>query len=108
MPFKKALNTSEVPVGNMKHVNVEGTEILVANVGETYYAINNTCPHMGGSLGEGKLEGNIIHCPKHGAMFDVISGKNVGPAKIAFTKLKVKDVQSYPIKVAGNDIFVEV
>ena len=108
MTLKKAISVTEITPGTMKHVSVDGTEILMANVDGNFYAINNVCPHMGGSLAEGKLEGSIVRCPKHGAMFDVTTGKNTGPAKIAFMKMKVKDTQSYQVKVEGDDVFVEV
>lgn len=108
MPIKKTVSTSGLPAGTMKKVTVDGTVLLIANVGGTYYAINNTCPHLGGSLADGKLEGNFVRCPRHGARFDVTNGKNVGQAKIAFVKMKVKDTQSYPVKVEGGDVLVEI
>ncbi|MDD5040532.1 MAG: Rieske 2Fe-2S domain-containing protein [Patescibacteria group bacterium] len=108
MPFKKAMSAADLPSGTMKHVNIGGVEVLVANVGGAYYAINNRCPHMGGSIAEGKLEGTIARCPQHGAAFDLSTGKNVGPAKVAFMKLKVKDAVRYPVKAEGGDIFVDV
>lgn len=109
MALKKAISAAEVPAGTMKKVNIDGTILLIANVSGTFYALNNTCPHMGGSLAGGKLEGNIVRCPRHGAQFDVTTGKNVGPAKMAFLKLNVKDVQSYPVKISdGTDVMVDM
>lgn len=108
MAYKKAISIADVPAGTMKHVTVDGTEILIANVGGTCYALNNTCPHMGGSLADGKLEGNVVQCPRHGARFDVTTGKNTGNAKIAFLKMKVKDTQCYPVRIEGTDVLVEI
>ena len=50
-------------------------EILLTNIQDSYYAVENKCPHMGGSLYEGELKGNLIICPKHGSMFDITNGK---------------------------------
>jgi len=87
---------------------VGGKEVLLANVDGSYYAIANKCTHAGGSLAEGSLQGNIVACPKHGARFDLKTGKAVGEAKIAFMKMKVKDEESYLIKVEGTNILVGI
>jgi 3-phenylpropionate/trans-cinnamate dioxygenase ferredoxin component len=108
MAYMKVADTSELGGGKMKIVDVEGTDVLLANVGGSYYAINNTCTHLGGSLGEGKLEGNVVQCPNHGSKFDVTSGKAVGKAKVAFFKVMPKDETSYPVKVDGTSIMVDI
>lgn len=90
----------------MKIVTIDGTDLLIANVAGSFYCLANKCPHMGGSLGEGVLKGNIVQCPRHGAQFDVTTGKNVGNARIAFVKLKVKDATHYPTKVEADSILV--
>lgn len=59
--------TGELAEGTMKRVSVGGREILLARVGDTYYAAGNRCPHMGGNLSRGKLEGTIVTCPLHGS-----------------------------------------
>jgi 3-phenylpropionate/trans-cinnamate dioxygenase ferredoxin subunit len=106
MEFKKIAATSEIPVGTMKIVPLDSTDLLIANVAGSFYCLANKCPHLGGSLGEGVLQGNIVQCPKHGAQFDVTTGKNVGNAKIAFVKLKVKDTVTYPTKVEAGSVWV--
>jgi nitrite reductase/ring-hydroxylating ferredoxin subunit len=52
------------------------------------------------------LNGSIVTCPRHGAQFDVKTGKAVGGAKIAFIKMQVKDEESYMVKVEGTTILV--
>jgi len=81
---------------------------LLANVDDSYYAIINKCTHAGGSLAQGVLEGSIVTCPRHGARFDVKTGKAVGEAKIGFIKMKVKDEESCMVKVEGTDIMVGI
>lgn len=108
MAFVNVLKVKEIPVGTKKKVVVNGTAVMIANVGDKFYAMDDKCPHMGGSLSEGKLEGNIISCPVHHASFDVTNGKAEDKAKIAFIKMKVKDGRSIPVKVEGEDILVDL
>src|SRR5665647_870270 len=106
MKYVKVARTSEIAVGSKQKIALNNVEILLTNIDGSYYAINNKCPHMGGSLYDGSLESDIIVCPRHGAAFNVITGKNVRDAKIVFVKMKVNDTQSLPVKVEGTDILV--
>ena len=63
--------------GTMRKVFAEGHEILLATVGDKYYATDNQCPHMKGDLSQGKLEGTIVTCPVHGSQFYVSDGQVV-------------------------------
>ena len=99
--------TSEIPIGKMKKVTIEGTEVLVANVDGKYYAVGNGCTHAGGDLSEGSLEGNIVVCPKHGARFDVITGRVISGPKIMFVRPKIKDEPTFKVKVEGQAISVK-
>ncbi len=91
--------------GMMKRIEVNGKEILIANLGGTLYAIGDTCTHAECSLSEGMLENTIVVCPCHNAQFDVQSGKNVEPPVTGET---IDDEPSYKIKVDGNKVFVIV
>jgi 3-phenylpropionate/trans-cinnamate dioxygenase ferredoxin component len=106
MEYEKALDKNELPIGQMKIVTLQEKAILVINDNGTFYAINNRCPHMGGSLGDGELLGTMITCPRHGSKYEVVTGKNVGEAKIGILKIRVKDAQTYPVKVEGNDVLI--
>jgi nitrite reductase/ring-hydroxylating ferredoxin subunit len=64
----------EILPGERKIVTVGRREIAIFNVGGTLYAIENLCPHQGGPLGEGWLEGKLLTCPWHGWCFDLQSG----------------------------------
>lgn len=108
MGFVKVANTSELTSGSKKKIYVGDKVILLSNVNGSYYAISDKCPHMGGSLGEGVLKDGIITCPKHGAKFDVKTGEAVGEAKMLLLKIKVKNNRVFPLKIEGNDIFVEI
>jgi 3-phenylpropionate/trans-cinnamate dioxygenase ferredoxin subunit len=108
MEFIKVAETSDLPINTMKKVSVSGTDFLLANVDGSYYAINNRCTHLGGSLADGKLEGSIVKCPKHGSRFDVKTGEAISGPKIAFLKLKIRDERVYPVRVEGNDILIGI
>ncbi len=106
MQYIKVAQTDEVKPGEKKKISLKDKVLLLTNVEGTYYAIDNKCPHMGGSLYEGKLDGGTITCPKHGSVFDVSTGKVVKNGKIVFINLKVNDTKVYPVKIEGNDILI--
>ena len=104
--FVKVAETSDIPVGKMKMVKLEEKEILVVNVNGNYYAIANRCTHARGDLSKGSLEGNIVTCPRHGAKFDVTTGKVVSGPKMLFLHPKINDEPSYEVKVEGKEVLL--
>jgi len=91
----------EVPEGKVKVVQAGGTRIALCNYGGTLYAIDDVCTHDRGPLGQGELVGNEIECPRHGARFDVTTGR--------VTRLPaVRPVRTYPVRVNDGTIEVEV
>jgi nitrite reductase/ring-hydroxylating ferredoxin subunit len=75
--FVEVGKVSEIPNGKMKHVEVDGKEVLVANVAGKFYAISDRCGHMNALLSMGNLIDNIVTCPFHGSKFDVTTGKKL-------------------------------
>jgi 3-phenylpropionate/trans-cinnamate dioxygenase ferredoxin subunit len=106
MQYFKAARTGEIKDGQKKKVSVENKVILLTNIQDKYYAIDNKCPHRGGSLYDGRLEGNNIICPRHGSVFDVRTGEAVKGAKIALINIKVGDTTAYPVKIEDDDILI--
>jgi 3-phenylpropionate/trans-cinnamate dioxygenase ferredoxin subunit len=104
----KVAETSEIPIGNLKMVKLEGREILITNVDGNYYAVGNRCTHAGGDLSKGSLNGNIVTCPRHGSKFDVTTGKVVSGPKILFLRPKIKDEPFYQVKVDGKNILLKI
>ena len=97
--FKKVAAKGDITPGSGKTVQINGKDIALFNVDGTLHAIDNTCLHMGGPLGEGGLEGSIVTCPWHGWKYDVRTGASpVQPE----TK-----VQVYEVKVEGEDVLVK-
>ena len=73
----EASKAGDLKDGTMKTISVNGREILLAKVSNKYYAADNRCPHMGGNLSKGKLEGTVVTCPLHGSQFDLSDGRVV-------------------------------
>jgi nitrite reductase/ring-hydroxylating ferredoxin subunit len=75
--FVEVAKVSEISNGKMKHVEVDGKEVLIANVNGKFYAISDRCSHMNALLSMGTLTGNTVTCPFHGAKYDVTTGKKL-------------------------------
>lgn len=94
--------TSELDEGKLTHLTAGGKEILVANVGGSYYATGNTCTHAGAELHEGELKGKELTCPWHGSKWDVTTGS------LIWFPQKLKDIGRYPVSVENGTIYVEI
>ncbi len=92
--------SSDLPAGEGRMVDAAGKALALFNVGGTYYAIDNTCAHRGGPLGEGDLDGAIVTCPWHGWRWDVTTGANANNPAIR--------VPCFPVMVEQGEIFVEL
>ena len=97
--FVRVASVDEVPPGEMKIVEVDGEDVVLANVDGRIYAIGGTCTHRGGPLGEGTMTDDTVECPFHGGQFNVRTGEVVGPPP-------TEPVQTYAVQIEGNDIKV--
>ncbi|MDX2035305.1 MAG: non-heme iron oxygenase ferredoxin subunit [Isosphaeraceae bacterium] len=97
--FVKMASVDEIPPGSAKEVEHEGRIYAIFNVGGEFSAIDGICPHQGGPLSEGPLEGTCVTCPWHGWQFDVRSGQSTLHGR-------VKQVV-YEVLVEGNDVLVQ-
>jgi 3-phenylpropionate/trans-cinnamate dioxygenase ferredoxin component len=97
--FIAVAQTDEIATGRVKVVEVDGRRIALCNVDGEFFAIDDVCTHDGGSLDQGELYDNVIECPRHGARFDVKTGK-----VLAFPA--VKPVNTYSVRVEGAQIEV--
>jgi len=96
--FTKVARAEEIPPGDCKVILLNEKAIALFNVGGTFYAIYNKCPHEGGPLGEGKLKGHVVSCPWHDLAFDVRTGQATDGGGYC--------VGSYLVLVEDGDVFV--
>jgi nitrite reductase/ring-hydroxylating ferredoxin subunit len=98
MAFARVARKDEISPGSIREFQVDGLTLAIANVGSKFYAINNTCLHRGGPLGQGELHGVAVTCPWHGWQYDVTTGK--------LTMNPAVSVKTYTIEVRGDDLWV--
>jgi len=98
--WTKVAETSDIPVDEGRAIAAGGKTVAVFNCGGTFYAIDNTCVHRGGPLGEGELEGTIVTCPWHGWRYDIATGATATNPAIR--------VGCYPVRIEGTSVLVEV
>jgi 3-phenylpropionate/trans-cinnamate dioxygenase ferredoxin subunit len=92
---------SELPNGERMFVDIGDTPIVIFNIGGQLFAIGDVCTHDDGPLGDGDVEGFNVTCPRHGAKFDVRTGKVTSmPA--------VEDIPAYPVQIRDGIIFLGV
>jgi len=99
MALMRAAKTDEIPLGAVREFQVDGKTLAIANVDGKFYAIDNTCLHRGGPLGQGVLSGKIVTCPWHGWQYDVTTGKLAANPSAG--------VQCYPLRIRGDDIWMD-
>ena len=96
--FVKVAMVSEIAEGAVRHIVVHDKPMALARVEGLFYAVNAICPHRGGPLAEGALNGCVITCPWHGWTFDVRSGQPDHPGG--------HSVSAYEVRVEGEDVLV--
>lgn len=94
------LKKEDLAAGSCTTVDVKGTKIALFNVDGTFYAIDDTCLHRGGPLGEGFLNGKTVTCPWHGWEYDVESGKCQTTPGVS--------VKRYDVRLSGENVEVLV
>jgi nitrite reductase/ring-hydroxylating ferredoxin subunit len=101
--YVEVAKVDEISSGNMKHVELNGKEIMIANLDGKFYALNDRCSHTNAPLSMGHIQGNIVTCPMHGARFDITTGKKMSDPK--FPSLKTyslpENLQKY-MEYAGQ------
>ena len=124
--YVEAAQVSEISNGQMKHAEINGKEIVIANLDGKFYAFAERCGHMNARLSRGNINQNIVTCPFHAAKFDITSGKKIGepvlesppgmdPLPPTWQKymefvgkemqyIKTYDQETYEVKIEGNSI----
>jgi nitrite reductase/ring-hydroxylating ferredoxin subunit len=98
--YVRVASVSEVPAGTGRVVEANGRALALFNVDGRFYAMDNTCLHRGGPVGEGDLEGTIVTCPWHGFQYDVTTGRNVLDPDVG--------LEPFAVRVDGDDVLVAV
>jgi 3-phenylpropionate/trans-cinnamate dioxygenase ferredoxin subunit len=107
--------TTELKDGAMKGVFIQGHNVLIARVKDSYYAADNRCPHMGRKLSEGKLEGTVVTCPGHSSRFDLKDGRVVRWLKgsgifstVGKALKSPRPLTLYKVEIKGDRVMVEI
>ena len=102
MSWERVAEEDEVPAGTAKVVEAGGRRIALCNTGDSgFHAIDDLCTHDGGPLDQGELDGTRIECPRHGARFDVITGR-------ALSLPAIRPVRTYETRVCDGAVEVNV
>ncbi len=91
---------SDLPAESGLAVTAGGRTIALFKVEGRCYAIDNACPHRGGPLAEGDLEGHVVHCPWHGWTWDVRTGTN--------PRQPASKVACFPVTVEDGSVFIDM
>jgi 3-phenylpropionate/trans-cinnamate dioxygenase ferredoxin subunit len=93
--FVEIAPVAELPEGERLFIEAAGRSIVIFNLAGKFYAIGDVCSHDSGPVGDGEIEEHEIICPRHGARFDIRTGK-------ATSLPAVVDIPSYPVRVVGS------
>lgn len=105
----RACSVDEVPPGSAKMIRVEGRPIAIFNLNGDFYATDDNCPHEGGPLSEGFIDGENVTCPWHGATFDILSGKTLEPPAGEKMGPPVdRGVACYRVRIVGARVEIEI
>lgn len=114
--FAEVAKVSDVAPGGLIAVEAGGEEIILGNCDGKIYAVSRRCGHMNASLELGTLDGYIITCPLHFAQFDMTTGEAVslpvprgsGVAVVPAEYSKTRDIRTFPVRVQGDIIEVDI
>jgi nitrite reductase/ring-hydroxylating ferredoxin subunit len=100
MEYRKLCAAKDIPLGGMHQCDLEAKEFLVVNLDNQFYCLDARCTHAGAPLVEGKLNGDVLTCPWHFALFNVTNGSVVGgPAK--------KPLNTYKVIIKDEQLFID-
>ena len=111
--FIEVPDVADMRSGELRQVEIHGHEFVVAKVNDRFYIADNHCPHLGGRLAKGVLDGTIITCHLHHSQFDLANGRVVRWTDWSGAVLTVAELarhprplRSYEVKVEGDAVFV--
>jgi 3-phenylpropionate/trans-cinnamate dioxygenase ferredoxin component len=99
--FLPACRVADIPPGHVGYAEVDGVRLAICNADGAFYAVDDVCTHDGGSLDQGELDGFNIECPRHGARFDIRTGRVTAlPA--------IRPIGTYHVQVDEDAVMVDV
>ncbi len=99
--FYSITNQDQLGVGERLFVEIGNRSIVILNVDGKIFAIADVCSHDDGPLGDGDVSDHIIKCPRHGATFDIKTGK-------ALSLPAIVEIPTYPVKITDGEIQVGI
>jgi nitrite reductase (NADH) small subunit len=100
MPLVRVKALSELPPGTLAEIQVNGSAFAICNVDGSLHCVDGVCPHAGGPLGEGNLDGENIVCPWHCWSFNCKTGANDLDEEVK--------LQTYPVVVQDGSILIDL
>lgn len=99
--FVEVAKKSQIPENGVIGVEVEGKNLALVNLNGEIYALDDNCPHEGGPLSDGQLEGEELVCPWHASHFDVKTGRvTIDPA--------MENIATYKVRLVADAVEVEI
>ena len=97
--FVRVAAVGDIPLGQMRGFEVGFERIVIGHTENGFFAVADECSHDAAPISDGELRGNNLVCPRHGAMFNIENGAVTGPPAVI-------GIDSYEVKVDGDDVFV--
>ena len=101
LTYVEIASETELPNGERLFVEIESLPIVIFNIAGQLFAIGDVCSHDNGPLGDGMVDGNLVVCPRHGAEFEIPTGR-------AVTLPAVVDIPAYPVRVVDGKIEIGI
>ncbi|MFA9404943.1 MAG: Rieske (2Fe-2S) protein [Anaerolineales bacterium] len=101
LEFVVVATEDELGDGERILFEIDGESIVLFKIAEAFFAIADLCSHDDGPVAEGEVEGYEVICPRHGARFDLHTGK-------ALTLPAVVDIPAYPVRVEDGEVLVGI
>jgi len=105
--FIELTDVEGIAEGTMRQVDLDGHEFLVANVAGEFFVTDARCPHLGGHLARGVLEGSVVTCPLHHSQYDLRTGEVLRWTDWSGVVLSVAELARHPRPVRAYESRVE-
>ena len=101
MAWQRVASVADVQPDRPLPVTIGEMELAIYRIGDNFFALDDICPHAYAQLSSGYVEGDQVECPLHQAAFHIPTGKCLAPPAD-------RDLATFPVKVEGNDIFIDL